>query len=177
MKERISMYSHRPSATSQPSLFSYTHSLTDNLAQSGPRAAFINLLSHLPSAACMHVGACEHKQSWKILYIVYTQDSQEVSFTMLTPYQLSHEKAVCKIFSVRRYILAANCDAGWGVHTVTAWPATLFLLKIMLTAPCMVVLSYICPNSSLPVFLKRSLLHPTVVATCVMAWAPFSRRW
>ena len=27
MKERISMHSHRPSATSQPSLFSHTHNL------------------------------------------------------------------------------------------------------------------------------------------------------
>ena len=69
----------------------------------------------------------------------YLQDGQDVSSTLLKPHQLSHETAVAQC--VRRFILAANCDAARAINTATACSATLCQHKKMLTTPCMVILS------------------------------------
>ena len=69
----------------------------------------------------------------------YPRDGQDVGLTLLQPHQLSHETAVGQ--SVRRVILAANCNAARAINTATACSATLCQNKKMLTAPCMVILS------------------------------------
>ena len=53
----------------------------------------------------------------------YPRDGQDVGLTLLKPHQLAYETAVGQ--SVRRFIVAANCNAARAINTATACSATL----------------------------------------------------